>query len=137
MGDQFDPKKIQEDISKLKQFIKDIENVGGKMPALKTAVNRLEIAINAGVDLAEAADQTSRELRAYTEDLYRACGSGEDKWVCQAGIDRKWQARSVEWNLSWQKKDSTVRRFVRATLCRYAPEFIAKRLAMCKAVVAR
>jgi hypothetical protein len=63
--------KTRRRIDLVKQFMKDIENVGGKVPpSLKRAVNRYLLAIKMGVDAAEAANEVSRELRAIYEDMY-------------------------------------------------------------------
>jgi len=121
--------KIQEDIKKIKQFIAEIERLGGKMPELTKALNRLEIAVNGGLDWALAADETSKELAAYTEDLYRACNGDV---TCEVKVFRKWQARSVHWTLSWEKDKSTVRLFIRNTLQRYLPKQICERLSLCR-----
>ena len=121
--------KLQDDIKKIKQFIADIRKLGGKMPALERAVNRLEFAVNTGADLGAAARETSKALKAYTDDLYKACG---DDYVCRARVARQYQARSVNWTLSWNRRESVVRSFVRRTLRRYLPDSICKRLDACK-----
>jgi hypothetical protein len=126
---QIDVEKLQDDIKKIKKLISEVEAIGGKMPGLKAAVDRLEFAVNTGSDIASAAEETSVALKEYTNDLYKACG---DDFVCQAQVDRRWQARNVAWVLSWDKPDSTVRLFVRNTLRRYLPRQICQRLESCK-----
>jgi len=128
---QYDTTKIRKDVKKMNEFVDAIEKVGGEMPELKSALKKLTIAIETGLDLADAAEETRQALAAYTEDLYRACALSEDEFVCRAGIDRQWQARNVKWVLDWNKQDSTVRNFVRNFLCSRLPERLTKNLEMC------
>src|SRR5262249_23759440 len=102
-----DQAKFKSDIANIRSFIRAIEALGGRMPALTKAVDRLEFAVNTGTDVAAAAAETSLALRQYTDDLDRACEEGpEDPFVCQAKVARTWQARNVQWVLSWEKRES-------------------------------
>lgn len=127
-----DIKKLQDDIKKTKELIDAIEKVGGQMPGLKTALNRLELAVNTGADIGSAAEETSQALKEYTDDLHRACPKDDNEYVCLAAIDRKWQARSVQWTLDFGTRKSVVNLSVRNTLRRYLPEVICKHLDACR-----
>ena len=131
MSNQFDAEKVGHDISKLKLFIEEIERLGGKVPLLKKAVNRLEIAVYAGVDASNAAEEASKELRAVEKNLRSACNYD---YVCMAEIDRKYFARAVNWTLSWENRKSAFSYFIRNTICRYMPDKIADRLDYCAGV---
>jgi hypothetical protein len=89
-----DVHKLQTDVKNLKSFIEDIEHIGGNVDLLKKSVQALEIAINTGTDIGDAAQETSQILKKYTDDLYGVCPKDDDEYVCLASIDRKWQART-------------------------------------------
>lgn len=124
-----DIEKIKDDIDKTKKLIKEMELIGGKMPKLKAALDRFEIAINTGGDIAAAAKETSEYLKLYTSDLKKACG---DDVMCNYEINRKYQQRAVNYVFSMDKKNSVVSNTIRHTLRRYMPELICKRLEACK-----
>jgi hypothetical protein len=127
-----DVRKLQNDISKVKAFIKAIEEIGGNVDPLKESVEALEIAVNTGADVGNAAKETSQILKEYTDDLYRVCPKDDDEAICQAGIWRKWQKRSVVWGLSIDEKNSVVNLSIRNILRRYLPETICKGLDSCR-----
>ncbi len=117
--------KARRNIGLIEQFMKDIEQVGGKVPGpLKRAVDRYTTAIKMGTDAAEAANEVSRELRIIYEDMYSICREkagimpgqpqtaeqGDEYIMCQLKVDRQWQARNVQKVLSWQDDGSWVRK---------------------------
>ena len=126
--------QLQKDLKKLNEFIKTIESMGGKIPGpLKIAVKALELAIKAGVGIGKAADEASKSLRAYEKDLKKACDTvdAEMKMVCEAKIDRKWQARSVEFTLSYKNKDSVTSRSIDKLIKWLTPDAICKHWDRC------
>jgi hypothetical protein len=109
----------------VEEFMEDIERVGGKVPpVLKRAVDRYLLASKMGVDAAEAANEVSKELRAIYADMYSICRAkagvlpgqaqtpeqADEYFVCQAKVDRQWQARNVQKVLNWNDDGSWVRR---------------------------
>lgn len=110
-----DPKAVAQDLRTLREFVQEVERLGGRMPDLTRALNRLQWALDTGADLVSAAEETRGVLSLYVADLHRACG---DDFVCQAHIDRAWQARNVAWVLSWNKRESVLRLFLRNILRR-------------------
>lgn len=84
--------------------------------------------MKAGYDIASAAEETKKALKGYTDDLNKAC---RGNYVCEAKVARLYQAHAVKWTLSWDKNDSVVRKSIRNTICRYAPEAIINRLDLC------
>lgn len=121
--------KLKEDIEKTKKIIKAIEQVGGKMPKLKSALNRFETAINTGEDIIAAAKETSQYLKEYTSDLLKTCGEDER---CIYMVRSRYQANAVNVVFSTNINESVVNNSIRNTLRRYMPELICKRLDACK-----
>ena len=129
-----DKKKMQVQIKDVKKFIQMIESMGGKVPkTLKTSLNRLEVAINTGKDLAKAASEASKDLRTYTADLMAACKTvdQEMQMVCEAKVARQWQARSVQWTLDPKNEKSVISKFIQKTVSRYTPNIICKHWDYC------
>ncbi len=96
--------KTRRRIDLVEQFMKDIEQVGGKVPGpLKRAVDRYPTAIKMETDAAEAANEVSRELRAIYEDMYTICrekagimpgqpqtvDQADEYMICAARVDRQ------------------------------------------------
>jgi hypothetical protein len=127
-----DVRKLQDEIKTLKAFIEKIEQIGGNVDPLKTSVKALELAVNTGGDIGDAAQETSQILKEYTDELYRACPKDDSEYICQAHIDRKWQARTIKWTLSIDQKNSVVNLSIRNILRRYVPDAICKRLDSCR-----
>ncbi len=109
----------------VEEFMKDIERMGGDVPSgLKGAVSRYLLAVNLGTDAAEAANEVSKQLRVIYEDMYSICRSkagilpgqpqtidqADEYFVCQAKVDRQWQARNVQKVLDWDDDGSWVRK---------------------------
>jgi hypothetical protein len=119
----------QEQLRKLKELLDDLERIGVEAPELTKAVNRLQIAIDTGVDIGNAAAETSAVLAAHANDAYQKCG---DDAVCIAKYDRGYAARSVNFVLNINNPDSVVRKSIRATFQRYIPQMICSRLDSCR-----
>ena len=119
----------QEQLRKIKDLIDDLEKVGVEVPELSKAVNRLQIAIDTGIDVGNAAAETSAILAVHANDAYAKCG---DDYVCVAKYDAAYQARNVNYTLNIDNPDSVVRKSIRATLQRYVPQFICNRLDSCR-----
>ena len=129
-----DLKKIKKEIKTIKDFIKAIEKMGGEIPKpLKTALNRLEVAINTGEDIGKSAEEASKALKTYEKDLYGACKTvdREMQGVCEAKVFRKWQARSVKFTLDYKNPDSVTAKSIKKTVQRYTPAFICKHWDYC------
>lgn len=129
-----DLKKMEKQLKEIQKFISDIENMGGEVPAgLKKSLKLLQIAINTGSDIGTAAQEASNALKAYEKDLMSACKTVEREMqaVCEAGIARKWQARSVKFTLDPKNKDSVTARFIQKTVKRYTPALICKHWDYC------
>ena len=129
-----DMKQLDKEIKLTKDFIKAIEKMGGEVPKpLKNAINRFEIAVNTGKDLAKAADAASKALKEYEKDLYAACKTvdKEQEMVCEAGVFRKWQKRRVTWVLDPKNKKSVISQFIKKTIQRYTPAKICKHWDYC------
>jgi len=112
MADQ-NVKDGREKIKVVRDFMKDIEYLGGKVPpGLKKAVDRYLLAVEMGLDLGEATQEVSEELHKVYEDAYRICGDEQtdDYWVCRARFDRLWQSRNVKAVLNWNDDASLVRK---------------------------
>ncbi|MBI1180825.1 MAG: hypothetical protein GC201_09725 [Alphaproteobacteria bacterium] len=128
MTDEAIKKNIEESRRKIaivEEFMKDIEKVGGKIPApLKTAVDRYLLAIKLGSDGAEAAVEVSEALQSIYQDMYSICRAKagivpgqpqtieqvDEYSICEAQVDRQWKARNVEKVLNWNDDGSWVRR---------------------------
>jgi hypothetical protein len=119
----------QEQLRKLKDLLDALEKIGVEAPELTKAVNRLQIAIDTGVDIGNAAAETSAVLAAHANDAYKKCG---DDAVCIAKYDSAYQARNVNFVLNIDNPDSVVRKSIRATLQRYLPQAICDRLDSCR-----
>lgn len=128
--------RMKGDLDKLNKFMKEMESLGFRTPALKKAVGKLTKAIEMGQDIAAAAKETSLALDLYTKSLEEMCEDPTqhthgDEYVCKAAVARQWQARNVRWTLSWEQENSVVRNSARNILCRYMPKTISKRLDYC------
>jgi predicted HAD superfamily Cof-like phosphohydrolase len=122
------------EIKKVKDFIKMIESMGGEVPApLKTALNRLEVAIKAGKLIAEAADEASKALKRYEDDLNNACRTVDQelRGVCEAKVARQWQARSVKFTLDYKHPDSVTSRTIKKVVQWLTPSVICKHWDYC------
>jgi conjugal transfer/entry exclusion protein len=124
-----DIKSVSEQLHQLNELIKELKKIGAQVEELEKVTNRLQTAIDTGIDLGNAAAETSAALAEYSNNVYKACG---DDFVCQAKFDSLWQARSVNWTLSLDRQNSVVRNFIRATLQRYVPQRICEHLDACK-----
>jgi hypothetical protein len=123
-------KKLDEELHTINELIDDLKKIGAHVEPLEKVANRLQIALDTGVDLGNAAGETSAAIAAYSNDVYQACG---DDAVCQAKFDRVWQARAVSWTFDISNKKSVVRNFIKATLQRYLPQRICEHLDACRA----
>jgi hypothetical protein len=121
-------------IARARDFVKAIERMGGRVPSgLKTALERLQFAVDTGQDLADSAEQASKALAALEKDLLSAC-RGVDNVVddvCAAGVTRQWQMRSVRFTLDYRNPKSVTSEMLRATLRRYVPAAICRYLDAC------
>ncbi|SFU14098.1 hypothetical protein [Sedimentitalea nanhaiensis] len=129
-----DKKKIKVQLKDINKFIGDIEKMGGEVPkTLKKSLKHLETAINTGKDIAKAAEEASKDLKAYENDLMAACKTvdKEMEMVCEAKIARKWQARSVKWTLDPKNEKSVVSKAIKKTVQRYTPKVICKHWDYC------
>lgn len=129
-----DKKKIDVQLKDINKFISEIEKMGGEVPkTLKKSLKLLETALNTGKDLAKAAEQASKDLKAYEKDLMNACKTvdQEMQMVCEAKVARKWQARSVKWTLDPKNKKSVISQFIKKTVKRYTPSAICKHWDYC------
>jgi hypothetical protein len=125
-------RKAQEQVHKINELLEDLKKIGVTsefLEDLSSKVNLLQKAIDTGVDLGDAAAQTSASLAALSNAAYKACG---DDFVCQAQYDRLWQARAISYTFDFTNDKSVVRNFLRATLKRYVPQRICERLDSCK-----
>jgi hypothetical protein len=129
-----DVDKMLKQIKLVKDVIKIIEDLGGEVPkALTTSLNRLEMAIKAGKAVAEAADEAQEALEKYTDDLMSACKTVDQEMqaVCEAQVTRKWQARSVNFVLSYKNPDSVTSNVIRKIVQKLTPKVICKHWAYC------
>jgi len=129
-----DIKKMQKQINGIRKFISDIEKMGGKVPtALSKSLKYLEVAINTGKDIGDAANEASSALAKYEKDLTSACKTvdKEMEMVCEAKIARKWQARSVNFTLSYKNKNSVTSKLIKKTVQRYTPKLVCKHWDYC------
>ncbi len=129
-----DKKKIKVQLKDINKFIGDIEKMGGEVPKpLKKSLKHLETALNTGKDIAKAAEEASKDLKAYEKDLMGACKTVDKEMqaVCEAGVARKWQARSVKWTLDPKNEKSVVSKFIKKTVQRYTPKTICKHWDYC------
>jgi len=127
-------RKMQKELKQIQSFIDQIEKMGGEVPKpLKKSLKGLEVAINTGKDLGDAAEDASKALKTYTADLKSACKTvdREMQAVCEARIDRKWQARSVRFTLSYKNPDSVTSGFIKKTVQRYTPDLVCKHWDYC------
>jgi len=129
-----DVDQMLKDIKKVKDFVKMIKEMGGKVPdPLVTALNRLEMAIKAGKAIAEAADEAQEALQKYTDDLNNACKKVDQEMqaVCEAKVAREWQWRAVNFTLSYKNPDSVTSKTIRKAVQWLTPKAICKRWAYC------
>jgi hypothetical protein len=129
-----DIQQLLKDIKTVKDMIKALEAVGAQVPGpLKTALNRLEMAIKAGKEVAEAAQEASDALRAFEADLYQACKGIDDEMqgVCEAEVARKWQVRAVSFTLDPKNKDSTTSNVINRIIKKATPDRICKNWDRC------
>jgi hypothetical protein len=119
----------QDQVHKLKDLLDDLEQIGVEVPELTKAINKLQIAIDTGVDIGNAAAEASAVLAAHANDAYKKCG---DDAICIAKYDSAYQARNVNFVLNIGNPDSVVRRSIKATLQRYVPQFICEKLDSCR-----
>jgi hypothetical protein len=107
---------LRKNIQTVKDFMKAIEGVGGKVPdGLKNAVNRYTWALEKGADVGEEAEQVSIWLKKVTADMYAVCDQQpeDDAIVCKAGIDHNWQYRNLDAVLNWNNDESLIKRLWR------------------------
>ena len=137
--------KLKDDVKKVKGFMDDVEEMGGKIPGpLKTAVGTLDKVLNNpatdaieyGQLVAEAADEASDSLKQYQNDLYAACKTVDQEMqgVCEAQIDRKWQVRSVQFTLDYKNPDSVTSKTIKKLMQKWTPELICKHWDYCAKV---
>src|ERR1017187_466345 len=111
-----DVRTAQEQVHKLNELLEDLEKIGVKseaLEALKKQLGLLQKAIDTGVDVADAAAQTSGVLAQLANAADEACG---DDGVCQAAYARQFQARNVNFVLDLKNQNSVARNFFRKTL---------------------
>ncbi|MBE1284659.1 MAG: hypothetical protein GJ676_15215 [Rhodobacteraceae bacterium] len=129
--------KMSKQLKDIQKFIKDIEKMGGEVPkVLKKSLKHLETAINTGKDLGKAAEEASKALKTYEKDLMNACKTVDRDMqaVCEAGVARQWQARSVKWTLDPKNEKSVISKFIKKTIQRYTPSVICKHWSYCSKV---
>jgi hypothetical protein len=129
-----DVDQLLKEIKDVKAFMKAIEDIGGEVPKpLKTAVNRLEMAIKAGKLVAEAADEASDALKKFEADLNSACKDVDQEMqaVCEAQVTRQWQARSVKFTLDYKNPDSVTSKTIKKTIQAWTPSAICKHWDYC------
>lgn len=127
-------KNMKRDLKRVQKFIEEIENMGGNAPkALKKSLKGLEIAINTGKDLGDAAQEASNALRKFETELRSACNTvpRDRRAVCEARIDRKYLARGVDFTLNFDNPDSATRGFLQRTVQRYTPGLICRNWSYC------
>lgn len=127
-------KKTQEDVRKARKFLKTLEKVGVEIPrGILKKLDRLQVALDAGVDVADAAKEASVALGEYEASLMTACKKmGEDDaLICEAKVARKWQALNVRFVLAIEESSSVVSKAIRKTVVRYTPKAICARFDYC------
>lgn len=108
--------------------------MGGSVPeSLTSSLNLLEKAVNTGVDLADAADEASKALRAYEADLMNACKTidADMQGACEAQVVTQSQWRSVQFTLDYKRPDSVTALAIRKTVQRYMPKFVCMHWEYC------
>ena len=129
-----DIKKIQKQVKDVRKFISDIEKMGGDVPPmLAKSLKYLEVALNTGKDIGDAAKEASAALKRYEKDLMNACKKVDEEYqmVCEAKIARQWQARSVKFTLDYRNKNSVTAKAIKKTVQRYTPKLICKHWDYC------
>ena len=127
-------KELQKDIDKLKKALKAIEKLGGKPPKwMLKSLKGLDMAVKAGKGIGDAAEQTSKDLKRFNQDLKVACKDLDlkMKMVCEAKVERTWLGRNTEWTLSYKNPKSVSSNSVDKIIKFLVPEAICKRLDRC------
>ena len=129
-----DIKDLQKDVEKLKKAMKAIEKMGGKPPKwMLKSIKTLDLALKAGTGIAEAAEQTSKDLKRFNQDLLVSCKDVDKymKFACEAEIERKWMARNTQWTLNYKNPKSVTSNSINKVIKFLLPAAMCKRLDRC------
>lgn len=127
-------KKTQEDVRSAREMLRTLEKMGIDVPkTLIKKLDHLQKALDTAEDVADAATEASEALDEYQETLINACKKmgSEDGMVCEAKIERQWQAHAVKFTLSIKDKSSVFSKSVQKTVARYTPKAICKSFEYC------
>lgn len=97
-------REAREALDKVDQLNKMLSLAGLQPPPLlKKAIDRYTAAVNAGIDIAEAAGQTDFELQKIAKDRKILCALGDqdEEAICEAKIDRlRWgdPRAAIDWS---------------------------------------
>ena len=111
--------KLIEQSDELQEFVDDIESTGAAPEFVQTfkkslnKLNRFKVAAEFGIEAAKAAEEVEDLLIQWYNKAYSECeekhgGKNDDYWECVAHVDRKYQARNVDWVLNINREDSWV-----------------------------
>lgn len=134
--DPSDAKQIQKDIDLIQKGFKVFEDAGGSIPNwISGPIRVLKIAVDTSVDVLDAIEEASAALRKYNQAALQDAENLPDKPVTmdefhQQGVDmaardRQWLAQNVKFTLGWDNPESVTSVFVKKTVERYAPDYIA------------
>ncbi len=130
-----DRKSVTEDLRKMRELIKTLEDAGVEVPpTLTKALKALQIALDTGKDLGKAFDEASKAVANLEHDLMEACKHVDEEMqgVCEAKVARVYQARAVKFTLDYKNPDSVSAHFIKNTVQRYTPSLICKHWNYCK-----
>ncbi len=135
---QLDPKdikKMEDDLKKLRKFLKALEKIGVKPPkSLPNVIKALELAIKSGRGIGEAADEASKELKKYQDNLKGVCkelDSTDDRMVCEAKIDRQYMKDGANYVLDPKNPNSVVSKSIDKAIKALTPDMICKHWDRC------
>lgn len=124
-----DVDKMLKQIKEVREFLSSLEKIGADIPSpLTTSLKNLERLLKAGKAVGDSAYEASDALEKFTKDLRAACKNVDDaqQTVCEAGVERQWQARSVSFTLSPNNKNSVISKLIDKAIRSYTPEMICK-----------
>lgn len=134
--DPSDAKQIQSDIELIEKGFKVFEDAGGKIPGwISGPLRVLKIAVDSSVDVLDAIEKASAALRRYQDAVYGDADMLGDEPYDLEKENEMWDKRAqrashaaadaAKFTLGWKNPESVTSHFVKNTVERYAPKYIA------------
>lgn len=112
-----------------RKFIKLTEKIGVEAPKYLTkSLKVLEIALKEGKIIGDSAKEASEAAEQFRKELLDACKKVDDvqQTVCEVGVERQWQWRSVVFTLDPKNKNSVISKVIQKNIQMWTPAPIIK-----------